>query len=95
MKTIEERAKEYGSKKGDISLSPIYNKALANVYEEAYIAGAKDQKAVDEEEINKLYAIMEQSASVLGIGTKWFNEEARQNAIAELKEKILNYLKSI
>ena len=29
MKTIEERAKEYGSKKADISLSPIYNEALA------------------------------------------------------------------
>mgnify|MGYP007094010746 CR=1 FL=1 len=47
MKTIEERAKEYGSKKGDISLSPIYNEALASVYEEAYIAGAAEQKAID------------------------------------------------
>ena len=46
-KTIEERAKEYGSKKGDISLSPIYNEALANIYEEAYIAGAKEQKRID------------------------------------------------
>ena len=48
MKTIEERAKEYGSKKGDISLSAIYNEALANVYMEGYIAGAKEQKAIDE-----------------------------------------------
>ena len=48
MKTIEERAKEYGSKKGDMSLSPIYNEALARIYEEAYIAGAKEQKAIDE-----------------------------------------------
>ena len=47
MKTIEERAKEYGSKKGDISLSPIYNEALASVYEEAYIAGAEEQKVID------------------------------------------------
>ena len=47
MKTIEERAKEYASKKGDISLSPIYNEALASVYEEAYIAGAEEQKAID------------------------------------------------
>ena len=47
MKTIEERAKEYASKKGDISLSPIYNEALASVYEEAYIAGATEQKAID------------------------------------------------
>ena len=49
MKTIEERAKEYGSKKGDISLSPIYNEALARIYEEAYIAGATEQKEIDEE----------------------------------------------
>lgn len=47
MKTIEERAKEYGSKKGDISLSPVYNEALARIYEEAYIAGAKEQNRID------------------------------------------------
>ena len=47
MKTIEERAKEYASKKGDISLSPVYNEALARIYEEAYIAGAEEQKAID------------------------------------------------
>ena len=47
MKTIEERAKEYASKKGDISLSPIYNEALASIYEETYIAGATEQKAID------------------------------------------------
>ena len=51
MKTIEERAKEYASKNGDISLSPIYNEALASVYEEAYIAGATEQKRID---INKV-----------------------------------------
>ena len=49
MKTIEERAKEYASKKGDISLSAVYNEALARIYEEAYIAGATEQKAIDEE----------------------------------------------
>ena len=48
MKTIEERAKEYASKKGDISLSPVYNKALASIYEEGYITGATEQKAIDE-----------------------------------------------
>lgn len=46
-KTIEERAKEYGSKKGDISLSPVYNKALSSIYEEAYIAGATEQLSID------------------------------------------------
>ena len=49
MKTIEERAKEYASKKADISLSPVYNDALASLYEEGYIAGATEQKAIDEE----------------------------------------------
>ena len=48
MKSIQERAKEYSSKKADISLSDIYNEALANIYEEAYIAGATEQKAIDE-----------------------------------------------
>ena len=47
MKRIEEKAKEYASKKGDISLSPVYNKALSSIYEEAYIAGAKEQNRID------------------------------------------------
>ena len=47
MKTIEGRAKEYASKKGDISLSPIYNEALARIYEEGYMAGAKEQNRID------------------------------------------------
>ena len=53
MKTIAERAKEYASKKADISLSPIYNEALASIYEEAYIAGATEQKAIDDEAMLK------------------------------------------
>lgn len=52
MKTIEERATEYATRKADISLSDIYNEALANIYEEAYIAGATEQKAID---IDKTY----------------------------------------
>ena len=47
MKTIEERAKAYASKKADISLSPAYNEALARIYEEGYIAGASEQKQTD------------------------------------------------
>ena len=47
MKTIAERAKEYGSKKADISLSAIYNEALASIYEEGYMAGAKEQNRID------------------------------------------------
>lgn len=47
MKTIEERAKEYADKKADISLSTVYNDALANLYEEGYIAGATEQNYFD------------------------------------------------
>ena len=53
MKTIEERAKEYASKKADISLSAIYNEALASIYEEGYIAGATEQKLIDDAELHK------------------------------------------
>ena len=47
MKSIEERAKEYASKTADISLSAVYNEALASIYEEGYIAGAAEQKEID------------------------------------------------
>ena len=49
MKTIEERAKEYAAKKANISSCAIYNDALASIYMEGYIAGATEQKAIDEE----------------------------------------------
>ena len=48
MKTIEERAKEYAKKEGSISLSETYNQCLAEIYEMAYIAGANEQKAIDD-----------------------------------------------
>ena len=98
MKTIEERAKEYADRHQSAELNyfglgkvygytRIYNAELT-----AYERGAKEQKAIDDEVIKKLNSIMEHSASVLGIGTKWFNEDARRAAIAELKQEILNYL---
>lgn len=48
MKSIEERAKEYASKKADISLSAVYNEALARIYKEGYTEGATEQKVIDE-----------------------------------------------
>lgn len=47
MKTIQERAKEYASKKAEISLSAVYNEALARIYEEGYISGAEEQRRLD------------------------------------------------
>ena len=79
--TIEERAREYCKEQWD---APTAMKA--------YMDGATEQKAIDDKEIKELTSIMEHSASVLGIGTKWFNEDARRAAIAELKQEIRNYL---
>ena len=58
MKTIEERAKEYAKSKGDISLSKVYNQCLANIYEEAYIAGAKEWKEIY---MNKAFKYFEEA----------------------------------
>ena len=79
--TIEERAREYCKDQWD---APTAMKA--------YIDGATEQKAIDDEVIKKLMSIVEHSASILGIGTKWFNEDARRAAIAELEREILDYL---
>ena len=81
MRTIKERAREYCKDQWD---APTAMKA--------YIDGATEQKAIDDEVIKKLMSIVEHSASILGIGTKWFNEDARRAAIAELKQEIRNYL---
>ena len=79
--TIKERAREYCKDQWD-----------APTIMTAYMDGATEQKAIDDEVIKKLMSIVEHSASVLGIGTKWFNEDARRAAIAELKQEIRNYL---
>ena len=79
--TIKERAIEYCKNQWDTPTTMT-----------AYMDGATEQKAIDDKEIKKLTSIMEHSASVLGIGTKWFNEDARQVAIEELRQEILNYL---
>ena len=64
MKTIEERAEKYASKKGDISLSAVYNEALANIYKEGYIAGATEQKAIDDAKLLKLKSSWEKQAQI-------------------------------
>ena len=79
--TIKERAREYCKDQWD-----------APTIMTAYMDGATEQKAIDDEVIEKLMSIVEHSASILGIGTKWFNEDARRTAIAELKREILDYL---
>lgn len=90
MKTIEERAKEYVERHGGRVAAHCFG--FGRSYRMAYEAGAIEQKAIDEKEINELFSIVESSASVLGIGTEWFDENKRLQAVAELKEKIINYL---
>lgn len=79
--TIKERAREYCKDQWDTPTAM-----------RAYMDGATEQKAIDDEVIKKLMSIVEHSASILGIGTKWFNEDARRAAIAELEREILDYL---
>ena len=79
--TIKERAIEYCKNQWDTPTAMT-----------AYMDGATVQKAIDDEVIEKLMSIVEHSASILGIGTKWFNEDARRAAIAELEREILDYL---
>lgn len=96
--TIGERAKKYADRLkdaeiGDFGVATVYSyKDVYNANMAAYERGATEQKAIDDEVIKKLNSIMEHSASVLGIGTKWFNEDARRAAIAELEREILDYL---
>ena len=75
--SIEERAKLASEGYDDDGYS-------AGLYM-GYVEGATEQQAIDDEVIKKLMSIVEHSASVLGIGTKWFNEDARRAAIAELE----------
>ena len=50
MKSIEERAKEYAPDAFDPDyILPAREEYLVNIQRQAYIAGAKDQKAIDEE----------------------------------------------
>ena len=50
MKSIEERAKEYAYDAFDPDyILPAREEYLVNIQRQAYIAGAKDQKAIDEE----------------------------------------------
>ena len=94
MKTIEERAKEYVERHRSVEACYFTPAGSYSYHAErvAYEVGATEQKAIDDKEIKKLTSIMEHSASVLGIGTKWLNENARQVAIEELRQEIRKYL---
>ena len=93
MKTIEERAEEYVERHRSVEACYFTPAGSYSYHAEkvAYEVGATEQKVIDDKEIKKLKSIVENSASVLGIGTKWFNEDARQVAIEELRQEIFRY----
>ena len=90
MATIEERAKEYATRKADISLSDIYNEALANIYEEGYTAGATEQKAID---INKACEWLDTYFIEIGYPDDWLrdspNMESGKERFIKMMEKQL------
>ena len=94
--SIEERAKEYASKKADISLSAVYNEALASIYEEAYIAGAKEQKAIDEEVRLKKSDSMTQAEYDREVAfADWYNKNGKgtptySDAIEWARKEVIN-----
>ena len=96
MKTIEERAKEYASKKADISLSDVYNETLASIYEKAYIAGATEQKAIDEEvRLKKCDDMTEAEYEREVAFAEWYNKNGRgtptySDAIEWAREEVIN-----
>lgn len=96
MKRIEERAKEYASKKADISLSDVYNEALASIYEEGYIAGATEQKEIDEEVRLKKSNSMTQAEYDREVAfADWYNKNGKgtptySDAIEWTRKEVIN-----
>ena len=73
MKTIEERAKEWGEHIVENTPYDVVNgkvcvfvedRDIANVAEESYIAGATEQKAIDEAKLLKLKSAWEKEAQI-------------------------------
>ena len=86
MKTIEERAKEYSLKDFD-----GYYTGREKAMEEGYIAGATEQKAIDNEELLKLKSAWEKQAQINHNDEDNYNQgyhDAVEKACKWLKENI-------
>ena len=107
MKTIEERAKEYAPDAFDPDyILPAREEYLVNIQRQAYIAGAKDQKAIEEEVTLKKYDAMTEAEYNRetafadwylknGKGTPTYSdaiEWARKQTIDEVCEWLKNYI---
>ena len=89
MKTIEERAKEYSLKDFD-----GYYTGRENAMEEGYIAGAKEQKAIDEAKLLKLKSAWEEEVQI-NHDDEANRKQGYHDAIEKACEWLDNYLMEI
>ena len=79
MKTIEERAKEYAPDAFEPDyILPAREGYIVSLQRRAYIAGAKEQKAIDDKRIKKLYEAIAKS--------KWFADSYKGKSLGEFIE---------
>ena len=86
MKSIEERAKEYSLKDFD-----GYYTGREKAVEEGYIAGATEQKAIDNEELLKLKSAWEKQAQINHNDEDNYNQgyhDAVEKACKWMKEQV-------
>ena len=113
MKTIEERAKEWGEHIVETTPYDVVNgkacvfvedRNIADVAEESYIAGATEQKAIDEAKLLKLKSAWEKEAQInhddeanrkqgyhdaIDKACEWLEKELQKIAVDEVKENFL------
>ena len=89
MKTIEERAKEYSLKDFD-----GYYTGRENAMKEGYIAGATEQKAIDEAKLLKLKSAWEEEAQITH-DDEANRKQGYHDAIEKACEWLDNYLMEI
>ena len=113
MKSIEERAKEWGEHIVETTPYDVVNgkvcvfaedRDIADVAEESYIAGARDQKAIDDAELHKLKSSWEEEAQInhndksnykqgyhdaVEKACSWLKKELQELAMDEVKDSFL------
>ena len=113
MKAIEQRAKEWGEH--IVETTPydvvdgkvcvfVEDRDIADVAEESYIAGARDQKAIDDAKFHKLKSSWEEEAQInhndesnykqgyhdaVEKACKWLKKELQELAMDEIKDSFL------
>ena len=113
MKSIKERAKEWGEH--IVETTPydvvdgkvcvfVEDRDIADVAEESYIAGARDQKAIDDAKFHKLKSSWEEEAQInhndesnykqgyhdaVEKACKWLKKELQELAMDEIKDSFL------